>query len=528
MNHATIKLIIWDLDDTLWRGTLADGEPTELFEGRAEMIRAFNQRGVVSAICSKNDFATAKARLVELGLWDEFVFPHIAFEPKPQAIAGIIEDMQLRAANVLFVDDNPVNLNEVRFCLPEVTVLDITHPDSEAFLSDLLARQKGTRSRMPEYRMLECKQRDRSAAPALSNEDFLHSCEIKACAPSMSANLDFVDRIVELINRSNQLNYTSSRTTRDELERDIVNIVAYYCWSVFAWDKYGDYGLVGFVMLDRAKLNFKHFTFSCRAMHMGLEEYALGKIREKYPRFFTTLDLSMLEGRFDRTSPAWIADQSYGDPIVRTMVISHHVPDLEAADLRIMCDCQSGGLAHYSRWRARIDFDNVPRVFRLPMFLDGSAARERYPNHLIYGPGADYADLRWPGMADQLDANLYLLAVQRMCIFLVENGIKALIILSPEDHPDSHYGRLKGLTRARTREFNALWRRAAQVCDAITLLDVSDVCGPEEMIDANHHHPSSLRKMSRRIDDWYEQVSSSLPAIDPGADLANAAPQMAG
>ena len=150
---------------------------------------------------------------------------------------------------------------------------------------------------------------------------------------------------------------------------DIVDIVGYYCWSVFAWDKYGDYGLIGFVMLDRANLRFKHFTFSCRAMHMGLEQYALDRIRVRRPKFFNTLDLSALDGRFDRTPPTWIADQSYDDPAIRKTMLSSHVGDLEEADLRIMCDCQSGGLAHYSRWRTRIDFDNAPRVLRLPRFL---------------------------------------------------------------------------------------------------------------------------------------------------------------
>ncbi len=183
-----IKLIIWDLDDTLWRGTLADGDAVALFDRRADLVRALNRHGVVSSICSKNDFETARARLVEFGLWDEFVFPRIAFEPKPQAIAGIIEDMQLRPENVLFVDDNPVNLNEVRFCLPKINILDITQPGSDDFLAGVLERQPPSRSRVDEYRVLERKKQDRSSAETLSNEDFLRARQIKACAPSMLAN----------------------------------------------------------------------------------------------------------------------------------------------------------------------------------------------------------------------------------------------------------------------------------------------------------------------------------------------------
>ena len=512
IEDAAIKLIVWDLDDTLWRGTLADGDTPELFAERGEMIRAFNRRGVLSSICSKNDFDIARAKLEELGLWDEFVFPCIAFEPKPQAIAAIIEDMQLRAANVLFVDDNPVNLHEVSYCLPGIHVLDSARPDSDARLAALLERQTGTRSRLPEYRMLERKKRDRAGLATVSNEDFLHSCDIKACAPSMSANLDFAERIAELINRSNQLNYTCSRVTEEELERDIVDIISYYCWSIFAWDRYGDYGLVGFVMVDRRNLRFRHFTFSCRAMHMGLEQYALDTVRRSYPELFALLDLSDLEGRFSRAVPDWISDQSYDDAGVRGALVARHVPNLEAADLRIMCDCQSGGLAHYSRWRARIDFDNAPRVFRLRMFLDNDYAGQDFPAYLVYGPGIDYLDVRWPDNGRWLDGPIYRLLVERMCAFLEARGIRALIILSPEDSPASHYGRCEGQTRERIRQFNAIWREVALHCEALTLLEVAEVCSPDEMIDSNHHHPGSLRKLAGWIDDWYEQVSQRAPA----------------
>jgi FkbH-like protein len=126
-----LKLIIWDLDDTLWSGTLADGDAVQLHRHRAELIRAFNARGVVSSICSKNDFATAEAKLRALGLWDEFVFPHIAFTPKPEAIRAIIADMQLRPADVLFVDDNPVNLREVAHAIPDIQLLEITLSDAD-------------------------------------------------------------------------------------------------------------------------------------------------------------------------------------------------------------------------------------------------------------------------------------------------------------------------------------------------------------------------------------------------------------
>lgn len=154
-----IKLVIWDLDDTLWQGTLADGEDVALFEDRAAIIRELNARGVVSSICSKNDRDAAKRKLAQFNLWNEFVFAHIAFTPKAAAIQKIIADMQLRACDVLFIDDNPLNLAEARYAIPEIQLLDIAHADAQlrAIVDDLPLRTR----RVEEYRALERKIRDR-------------------------------------------------------------------------------------------------------------------------------------------------------------------------------------------------------------------------------------------------------------------------------------------------------------------------------------------------------------------------------
>ncbi|WP_404333677.1 HAD-IIIC family phosphatase [Sphingomonas sp. MMS12-HWE2-04] len=503
---APIKLIIWDLDDTLWQGTLADGEAVVLHEPRAEMVRAFNAKGVVSSICSKNDFETAKAALAAMGLWDEFVFPHIAFSPKPAAIRAIIEDMQLRAANVLFVDDNSVNLGEVRHCLPEIQTLDITARDADDQLAGLLALQTGTRSRVDDYRMLERKARDRAADTALSNEDFLRSCGIHACAPQMMDNLDFAGRIAELINRSNQLNYTGSRVDQAALERDIIDLVGFDSWSIFAWDKYGRYGLVGFVMVDRAAGAFVHFTFSCRVMHMGVEAYALGKVREAWP----DIDTSAWDGRFSRTTPDWIADCSFHDPEVRAQLLGEQGPAV-ASDpaIRIMFDCQSGGIAHFSRFRAATEFDNAPRLFSLRMMKDGSYAEQHFPPLLVYGATVDYLDVRWPGQWHLLERGVYQTCVLRVCTLLIERGLRMLVVLPPEEAPEDKYRHGLNHTRERTRFFNALWRRAARdnpehlwVLELDHLIERDD-----EMADVTHYHAGLLQKIAGQVDCWVEQVA---------------------
>ena len=151
-----VKLIIWDLDDTLWEGTLAEGDTLHLSEFRAEIIRSLNTHGIVNAICSKNDFNMAKDRLDQLGLWDEFVFPKISFSPKGPIVKQILEEMHLRAENTIFIDDNNMNLREVEHYVPGITTLDALAADTDAVLQKILNDNTHVnKSRVDEYRILE-------------------------------------------------------------------------------------------------------------------------------------------------------------------------------------------------------------------------------------------------------------------------------------------------------------------------------------------------------------------------------------
>ncbi|NYT41834.1 hypothetical protein HZY97_13770 [Sphingomonas sp. R-74633] len=498
-----LKLIIWDLDDTLWAGTLADGEAVALHEHRAELVRAFNARGVVSSICSKNDFPTAQAKLTELGLWDEFVFPHIAFTPKPEAIRATLADMQLRAPDVLFVDDNPINLREVAHAIPDIQLLDITDPHADDHLAGLLALTPPGKSRVERYRMLEARKADRAALPALSNHDFLRTCGLRSTAPYLMDNLDFAERIADLINRSNQLNYTGSRVEQAALEARIIDVKAYDSWSIFAWDAYGRHGLVGFIMVDRVAEKLVHFTFSCRIMHMGLEAYALSKVRVKWPEIDTQGWV------FDRTDPDWIADADFNDPEVRGAILAEQAPQLmpEPA-IRIMFDCQSGGIAHYSRFRPAIEFDHYPRLFAMAMMDDDSWHDQVFPPFLVYGATVDYLDNRWGTRWPLVDLGLYQTCVVRTCIMLIEQQRRMLVVLPPEDAPADKYRAGLNHTPERCRRLNAIWRQAARENpDHVWVLDLADLAGPDEMADVTHFHAGLLRKIAGQVDCWIEAVA---------------------
>ena len=265
MNIQNIKLIIWDLDETLWRGTISEGE-VEPIAAYVKFVRDAADMGIVHSICSKNDFETVRTRLTEMGMWDFFVFPSIDWTPKGSRIKKIIDTMRLRYVNVLFVDDNLQNLEEAKhFCPGIMTAL----PDelSELCAAAAAAEHKDpTHKRLQQYRVMEEKENLRGEFE--SNEDFLYSCNIKAIIEYDCQN--HIDRIADLIIRSNQLNYTKIRLSKDELSQLLCD-GSVRCGYVSVHDSFGDYGIVGFFAVRDGRAI--HFVFSCRVLGMQVEQY---------------------------------------------------------------------------------------------------------------------------------------------------------------------------------------------------------------------------------------------------------------
>lgn len=265
-----VKLVIWDLDDTLWKGTFSEGPVTIPPEHRT-LLHTLADIGIVSSICSKNDPGHIIPFLEQSGLRDFFCFPSIAWTPKGPRVQQLITDMQLRPCNVLFLDDNPSNLGEVRHYCPDIMT---GGPDLIPRLireADAAEKKDLTHSRLRNYRLLE--EKHNAKKEFASNEEFLYESCI--CAEIHSDCLNRLDRIHDLILRSNQLNFTKIRSTRDELLA-LLEDSSIRCGYVTVRDRFGDYGIVGFFALQDGRL--LHFVFSCRALGMGIEQYVYNSL----------------------------------------------------------------------------------------------------------------------------------------------------------------------------------------------------------------------------------------------------------
>lgn len=264
---SKIKLVIWDLDETFWKGTIDDGDVPVIPESHIELVKALTDHGIVNSICSKNNKDKVKAVLTEKGIWDLFVFPSIDWSAKGNRIKSMLEEMGLRAVNTLFIDDNHLNIEEVEFCVPGIITAypdDIEELFEEVSTSDLKVDE--AHKRLNQYKVLEEKAEEKSTYG--SARDFLLSCHIKLDIHTDCATEE--PRIYELIHRSNQLNFTKVRSSEEEVKAMLAD-PNYKCGTVWVNDRFGDYGMVGFYAVKNGRA--EHFLFSCRTIGMGIEQY---------------------------------------------------------------------------------------------------------------------------------------------------------------------------------------------------------------------------------------------------------------
>lgn len=264
IDFSKIKLVIWDLDDTFWAGTLSEGGVVGC--DNVELVKKLSYDGVINTVCSKNDYEKAEEELIKLGINDFFVFKSIDWTPKGPRIRKLIKDMGLRPANVLFIDDNIVNLNEAKHYSED---LMIAEPD---VIENLKAVFGGNKPKDPElkrlnqYKVMQAKQESRSEYD--DNLSFLYSTQTQVTI-SYDCETE-IQRIFELIHRTNQLNFTKERISMEELQA-LISSEDTTCGYVSVKDKFGDYGIVGFFALKNEKLI--HFLFSCRTIGQGVEQY---------------------------------------------------------------------------------------------------------------------------------------------------------------------------------------------------------------------------------------------------------------
>ena len=283
------KCLVLDLDNTLWGGVVGDDGVQNLILGRdhpvgeafldfQRYVKDLQRRGVILAVCSKNDIENAKEGFSHpdsiLKLSDFSVFK-ANWDPKPTNIRDIAAELNIGLDSVVFIDDNPAERALVADQLPEVASPDVgsnvarfaeileceRYFEVEKLVQDDLNRSSYYNANA---------QRTVYQAGFIDYGEFLASLEMTAeIAPFSHV---YLERITQLINKTNQFNLTSKRYTSAEVEaiaRDL-NFVTLYGRLA---DRFGDNGLVS-VLIGRAvneTLEIHLWLMSCRVLNRELE-----------------------------------------------------------------------------------------------------------------------------------------------------------------------------------------------------------------------------------------------------------------
>jgi FkbH-like protein len=357
-----VRLVIWDLDETFWRGTLTEGGIAYRRDNH-ETVLALARRGIISSICSKNNRARVRRILEAEGIWDHFVLPSIAWAPKGPRIAAQVRAFALRPPSILFIDDNPANLQEALHFVPGLQVADAGCVGQLLDDPRLQGREDAGLTRLAQYRLLE----QRFHALAETGGDaraFLRDSRI--CVQILHDVAPHLDRAVELINRTNQLNFTKQRLPEDpkaaaEALSALLAEFRIQAGLVRVTDRYGDHGLTGFYALDSVTNRLVHFCFSCRTQDMGVERWLYQRLGR--PKLSVVGEVST--DIFAGETPDWIgwggADDAAASPsgaLGRVLVrggcdlqaVAHYL-GLHASSLR--------GEYHFARFGRAIRVDHT-------------------------------------------------------------------------------------------------------------------------------------------------------------------------
>jgi FkbH-like protein len=265
-----VKVLVWDLDDTLWSGTLLEGDDVRLRPGVLETLQALDARGILHSIASRNDAEAALARLRELGVAEFFLYPQIHWNAKSQSVRAIAEAINVGVDALAFIDDQPFERDEVRGALPEVLTLDAAEAASLAERPEFMPRfitDESARRRLM-YRADAERARDEAAFVGPS-EEFLAGLGMRfSIAPALEEDLR---RAEELTVRTNQLNSTGYTYSYDELaafRRSSQHLLLVAGLE----DRYGPYGKIGLVLIEKgAELwTLKLLLMSCRVISRGV------------------------------------------------------------------------------------------------------------------------------------------------------------------------------------------------------------------------------------------------------------------
>jgi len=290
------KVLIVDLDNTLWGGivgeagplgiTLSEDGPGRCYRDFQRALKAVQRTGVLLAICSKNNAGDLEEvfdqnPMMVLGR-EDFACIRANWEPKPQNILNIADALNLGIESCLFIDDNPMERELVRTALPEVAVPEFPQRIENLtawFLHEIVPASFGRyrltaedQDKTRQYKMNAERQR---LSRSLYLDAFLDSLQIE-CIFHVDPK-ERIDRIAQMTQKTNQFNLTTRRYQIPDIQR-FLDSCDHAIVSMEYEDRFGSEGMVGLAILNYAESRIDSFLMSCRVIGRNVENRILQRV----------------------------------------------------------------------------------------------------------------------------------------------------------------------------------------------------------------------------------------------------------
>jgi FkbH-like protein len=298
LSGKTAKALVADLDNTIWGGVIGEDGMTGIKLGPEYPGAAYQNlqramldlvgRGILLAICSKNNLEDAMEALENhpgmLLRPKHFAAVRINWSDKAQNLREIASELNIGVDALAFLDDNPVEREQLRSALPEITVIDLPEDPLAyaAAVRDCPVFERLALSSEDQQRTnLYAERRERSQAEQKfhDKEDFFRYLEQEAEVVSVSPAT--LARVAQLTQKTNQFNLTTQRHTEQQIA-DMAKRPGWQVLSIRVRDRFGDHGLVGVAITrDEAETcEIETFLLSCRVIGRTVETALLSHLAQ--------------------------------------------------------------------------------------------------------------------------------------------------------------------------------------------------------------------------------------------------------
>ncbi len=298
------KAIIFDCDNTLWKGILGEdgkagidmslqSKTGQMYNKVQQIAQWLSNQGVIIGLCSKNNSGDVDAVFKEhpdMKLTkDNIVISKINWQDKATNLREIAKELNIGLNSVVFIDDSSFEINLIKDQIPEILTFQVPpaiydYPNQLLSLVNRYFYLSGSLVDLEKTKQYkEQSLRNEEKVKYQSLEDYLSL--IKMEISIVENDLSQTSRISQLTQKTNQFNLTTKRYTENQIEL-FMNNVDDRIFSVSVKDKFGDSGLTAVVITNENKytVNIDSFIMSCRIMGRNIEKAIMNFLIDKYKK----------------------------------------------------------------------------------------------------------------------------------------------------------------------------------------------------------------------------------------------------